>query len=144
MIFQRWLKCLFKREFYIKDCCLIWDNILANEAENPNDELIHADYILIAMLIYIKNDLFHRDNIGIIELLFHYPQNIQIYNLLNLSEKIKDNFSISIIHNNEENSKEQNKIEDEKREYKNIEQMNTLLFNSNLMTYPEISKLIKI
>ena len=138
MIFQRWLKCLFKREFHIKDCCLIWDNILANEAENPNEALIHVDNILIAMIIYIKNNLLHRDNIGIIQLLSHYPQNIQIYNLLNLSEKIKDNFSIPIMHNNEEKSKEQNKIEDEKQNGENIAQMNTLLFNPNLMTYPEI------
>lgn len=38
MVFQRWLKCLFKREFPLKESCLIWDTLFANEAENPSGD----------------------------------------------------------------------------------------------------------
>ena len=31
VILQRWLKCIFSREFTPEDCVYIWDNILANE-----------------------------------------------------------------------------------------------------------------
>lgn len=89
MVFQRWLKCLFKRELPLKNVCLIWDNLFANEAENPTGELICLDYMVLALILNIKDDLIRRDNNAMYEMLLKYPEILQFNQIINLSEKIK-------------------------------------------------------
>ena len=151
-VFQRWLKCLFKREFPIKSVCLIWDTILANEGENPTGELEYVDYFVIAMLLNIKDTLLKRDNNEMFEVLLHYPEVNRFNEFLKLAEKVKDNLAIP--NNSEDNniefsssSKEQPKvnsnIEQVKLEVgsqstKTIMQINPLLFNPQLMMNPNM------
>ena len=149
-VFQRWLKCVFKREFPIKNVCLIWDAILAYEGENPTGELIYIDYVLIAMLLNIKYDLLKRDNNEMFEILLRYPDVNPFSNLLTLAQNIKDNLTITntLEQNNEDkfssSSKEQpivnkNKIEIEEgsQSTKNMLQIHPLLF-PNIMLNPQI------
>lgn len=61
---QRWLKCMFNREFDYKQIMLIWDSIFANDfveniemvSENCYNNLNMIDYICIAMLVSIKSE----------------------------------------------------------------------------------------
>ena len=155
MVFQRWLKCLFKREFPLKESCLIWDTLFANESENPSGQLVYVDYIVIAMILNIKYDLLKRDNSGMFELLLKYPQVIPFSNLLNLVEKIKGDLSVTshFEKNNDvtinqiasSSSKEQPivkreqiKVEEGSQSTKNMVQINPLLFNPNLMMNPQM------
>ena len=147
VVFQRWVKCLFKREFPLPDTCLIWDYIFAHELEKPTGELLYIDYIVIAMVINVKYDLLSKDNSGIFQVFLNYPKIEPITNLLNLADKIAENLTIIP---NEQIKKEEEKIEkkEEKVEEKNqnqttninqnisqnqIGQINPLLFNPNLI-----------
>ena len=150
-VFQRWLKCLFKREFPIKDCCLIWDAILANEGDKNSGELLYVDYILIAMILNIKYELLRRDNNEMFEVLLHYPEANPFNNLLIMAEKIKDNLSTSNPLESEEKNllstsskeqpivkKEQIKVEEGSQSTKTMIQINPLLFNPNLVIKPQL------
>ena len=155
-VFQRWLKCIFKREFPINNCCLIWDFILANEGEENTGELIYIDYILIAMVLYIKRDLLKRDNNEMFELILHYPKIDSLNNLLISAQNIKEN--LETIHNAENlgqnfeekqfstsskqqpivKRKEEIKVEEGSQSTKNMIQINPLLFNPNLILNPQM------
>ena len=156
MIFQRWLKCLFKREFPNRESCLIWDTIFAHEAEKPTGEMIYIDYIVLAMLLYVKKDLLKRDDSEMFEILLKYPEISPFRNLLNLAEKIKHELSESHLQNNSQNEdkninqissasskeqpivkKEQIKIVEGSQSTKNMIQINPLLFNP-LMMNPQL------
>jgi hypothetical protein len=149
MVFQRWLKCLFKRELPLKNVCLIWDNLFANEAENPTGELICLDYMVLALILNIKDDLIRRDNNAMYEMLLKYPEILQFNQIINLSEKIKDSFSNNTFEQDKEptndqqtNPQEPGKVEDAKQEQNpnpnNMMPMNPLLFNPNLMMNPQM------
>ena len=153
MVFQRWLKCLFKREFPLRNVCLIWDNLFANEAEKPSGELACLDYIVVAMLENIKDDLFNRDNSEMFEKLLKYPDVNPFSKLLELAEKIKENLTMNNFEqiDNEKNNqfsssskeqpivnKEEIKVEQGSQSSKNMMQINPLLFNPNLMMNPQM------
>lgn len=61
---QRWLKCMFNREYDYKQIMLIWDSIFGNDlieniemvSESCYNNFNMIDYISIAMLINIKNE----------------------------------------------------------------------------------------
>ena len=93
VILQRWIKCLFTREFHPKDCSIIWFIILSDEIINPSNELIYIDFICIAMIDYISDDLLKKDQNECFQRLFNYPPLESINILLSLAEKIKSNFS---------------------------------------------------
>ena len=151
MIFQRWLKYLFKRELPLKNVCQIWDNLFANEAENPTGELICLDYMTLSLILNIKDDLIRRDNNAMYEILLKYPEILQFNQIINLSEKIKDSFSNNIFEQDKEptiltNEKKVNpqvpsKVKDGKQaqnpNQSNMMPINPLLFNPNLMMNPQ-------
>ena len=151
MIFQRWFKCLFKREFQIKDVLLIWDRILSNECDKPTGELTYIDNIVIAMILNVKYDLLNKDNHGMFEILLHYPPIGQINDFLNLIENIKDNLTVAPT--NEEQikqaasssskntpivTKDPVTVEGGSQSTKNVMQINPLLFNPNLILNPQL------
>ena len=111
MIFQRWIKCLFKREFPLSDTCLIWDYIFAHEAEKPSGELLYIDYIVIAMIINVKYELLSKDSSGIFQVVLNYPKIEPITKLLNMADKIAENLTIIPT---EQIKKKEEKIEDKK------------------------------
>ena len=141
IILQRWLKCIFTREFTTEDCILIWDNILANEFNIPSKNLEYIDYFCVAMFDYIGEDLLKHDQNECFLCLFKYPpfQTIDILitsaervkaNILkldaqkdsifsNLTSKFKDKFNninISVPFFNKKNSEEEQRKKEQKKE----------------------------
>jgi hypothetical protein len=89
VIIQRWIKCLFTREFHPQDCSVIWDAILANEIMEPSGELIYVDYFAIAMMDFISDELLRKDQSECFKRLFQYPPLESMTTLISLTNKIK-------------------------------------------------------
>ena len=89
IILQRWIKCLFTREFHPQDCSVIWDAILANEVMEPSGELIYVDYFSIAMMDFISDELLRKDQSECFKRLFQYPPLESMTTLISLTTKIK-------------------------------------------------------
>ena len=88
IILQRWIKCLFTREFHPQDCSVIWDAILANEVMEPSGELIYVDYFSIAMMDFISDELLRKDQSECFKRLFQYPPLESMTTLISLTAKI--------------------------------------------------------
>ena len=148
MVFQRWFKCLFKREFPESDTCLIWDYIFAHEAEKNSGMFLYIDYIVLAMIMNVKYQLLSRDSNGMFQVILNYPKISPITNLLNMADKIAED--LTIISNEEIKKTETEKKEEIKKESENkteenktqpmttgtipnpLGQINPLLLNPNL------------
>jgi len=89
IVLQRWIKCLFTREFHPQDCAVIWDAILANEEMEPSGEFIYVDYFSIAMMDFINDELLRKDQSECFKRLFHYPPLESMTTLISLTAKIK-------------------------------------------------------
>ena len=90
---QRWLRCIFNREFEYEKLLILWDAILYYEFENKNNEkynLIYIDYISIAMIIRIRDDLKIKDQNECFQILFKYPEINNIIDLIKLSNKVSE------------------------------------------------------
>ena len=90
---QRWLRCIFNREFEYEQLLILWDTILNYEFENKNKEkynLIYIDYISIAMIIRIRDDLKIKDQNECFQILFKYPEIKNIKDLIKLSNKVSE------------------------------------------------------
>ena len=90
VILQRWLKCIFSREFTPEDCIYIWDNILANEFNIPSKNIEYIDYFCVAMFDYVSDNLLTHDQNECFICLFKYPPFQTIDILVNWSEKVKE------------------------------------------------------
>ena len=91
VILQRWLKCIFTREFTTEDCIYIWDNILANEFNVPSQNLEYIDYFCVAMFDYISENLLQHDQNECFLCLFKYPPFQTIDILITKAEEVKAN-----------------------------------------------------
>ena len=91
VILQRWLKCIFSREYTPEDCLYIWDNILGNEFNIPSKNLEYIDFFCVAMFDYISDNLLTHDQNECFICLFKYPPFQTIDILVNWSEKVKEN-----------------------------------------------------
>jgi hypothetical protein len=120
MVFQRWFKCLFKREFPFADTCTIWDYILSNEIEKNSGILLYVDYIVLAMIEYVKNNLTSRDSNGIFEVILNYPKISPITILLNMADGIAKDLAMNQVEETPkvEEKKPQIKVEEKKQEEK--------------------------
>ena len=94
IILQRWLKCLFDREFDYKFVLGIWDIMIYDTLICEKVDFELADYICVAMIDYLKNDLIKCDQAETLELLFNYPKInspiILISNALNFRNDLID------------------------------------------------------
>jgi TBC1 domain family protein 5 len=88
-IMQRWIKCLFTREFHPQDSAVVWDAILANEIMEPSENLSYVDYFSLAMLDFISDELLSKDQSECFKRLFTYPPLESMSTLINLTAKIK-------------------------------------------------------
>ena len=120
MVFQRWFKCLFKREFPFSDTCAIWDFILSHEVEKNSGILLYVDYIVLAMIEYVKNNLTSRDSNGIFEVILNYPKISPITIILNMADNIAKDIAMNHVEElpKEEEKKPQIKVEEKKPEEK--------------------------
>jgi TBC1 domain family protein 5 len=64
----RWVRLLLGREFHLEDLLILWDAMFAYD-----DEFILIDYICVAMLIYIREQLLNKDYTSCLKRLFKYP-----------------------------------------------------------------------
>ena len=96
IVLQRWLKCIFCREYELNEIFTLWDAIFSNEDDN-NYPLIFIDFLAIAMIINIRNELFEGGQTECFALLFKYPHQENVLQLIKISERIKN--SIDLIKN---------------------------------------------
>ena len=89
---QRWLKCMFDREFELKDVFSIWDAIFATPDSQNGYGLVFLDYIAISMILRIRKQLLECDQNECFMTLFKYP------NIDNISELVifSNNLQIAI------------------------------------------------
>lgn len=69
----RWLRLLFGREFPLLDLLMLWDAIFAD-----SDRFDLPNYILVAMLIRIRDKLLLNDYTTCLTYLMRYPNNVDI------------------------------------------------------------------
>ena len=89
---QKWLRCMFCREFPLNDVYIIWDNILYNDYINENNQkysFIYMEYICIAMFFKIRDTLKDGDQNECFTTLFKYPETKDIMEILKLSKKVE-------------------------------------------------------
>ena len=89
---QRWLKCMFDREFDLKDIFIIWDSIFATPDVQNGYGLVFLDYIAISMILRIRKKLLESDQNECFATLFKYP------NIENISELVifSNNLQIAV------------------------------------------------
>jgi serine/threonine protein phosphatase PrpC len=90
---QRWLRCIFNREFDYKEVLILWDSIFSYEYTNKNTQkynLIYIEFISIAMIIRIRDDLKYSDQNECFSTLFKYPKINNIKDLIKLSDKVAE------------------------------------------------------
>lgn len=73
----RWLRLLFGREFMLLDLLLLWDAIFAD-----SDRFDLPNYILVAMLVHIRDKLLLSDYTTSLTYLMRYPNNVDVHLVL--------------------------------------------------------------
>ena len=89
---QRYLRCIFCREFNLNDVFIIWDIIFCDYYMNRNKEkydFIYMEYIAIAMIIKIRDLLKDGDQSECFSMLFKYPEIKDIMEIIKLSKKVE-------------------------------------------------------
>ncbi|KAH8409853.1 hypothetical protein KR222_009902 [Zaprionus bogoriensis] len=69
----RWLRLLFGREFMLLDLLLLWDAIFAD-----SDRFDLPNYILVAMLVHIREKLLLSDYTTSLTYLMRYPSSVDV------------------------------------------------------------------
>ena len=91
---HRWLKCIFTREFELNEVLSLWDKIFFYEYDSGKKykySLIYIDFISVAVLIKIRYQLFKKsDDSDCYTIIFHYPKEDNINNILQISEKVAE------------------------------------------------------
>ena len=105
---MRWLRCMLSREFKIENTLMYWDYILGgietkHKADpkslgteyllTSGDPLINLDYLCVAMILTIKNELLESDFSMCLANLLNYPEPKVPESLLKYSVKIKEKLS---------------------------------------------------
>ena len=86
---QRWLKCMFDREFELKDIFIIWDSIFATPDVQNGYGLVFLDYIAISMILRIRKKLLESDQNECFSTLFKYPPIENISELVIFSNNLQ-------------------------------------------------------
>ena len=86
---QRWLKCMFDREFDLKDIFIIWDSIFATPDSQNGYDLVFLDYIAISMILRIRKTLLQSDQNECFATLFKYPPIENISELVIFSNNLQ-------------------------------------------------------
>ena len=89
---QRYLRCIFCREFNLNDVYIIWDIIFYDNYVNRDKEkydFIYMEYICIAMIFKIRDKLKDADQNECFTTLFKYPEIKDIMDIIKLSKKVE-------------------------------------------------------
>ena len=127
---QKWLRCIFCREFELNQVFILWDIIFLQnliDEKNQKYSLLFMDSICLAMIIEIRNILLKRDQNGCYTLLFKYPNKDKIkeiillaYNIYHIinerinGKKIDTKTLINFVGNGNDNEDKYNYIDKEK------------------------------
>lgn len=91
---HRWLKCIFTREFELDEVLSLWDKIFfyeLNSGKKYKYSFVYIDFICIAMLVNIRYILLKKDDdADCYTIIFHYPKEGNISNIMEISEKIAE------------------------------------------------------
>uniref|UniRef100_A0A8D9DYU4 TBC1 domain family member 5 n=1 Tax=Cacopsylla melanoneura TaxID=428564 RepID=A0A8D9DYU4_9HEMI len=71
----RWLRLLFGREFSLQDLLVLWDVIFAESFELVN-------YVVVAMLVAIRDQVISSDHIECLSYLMRYPPGIDVNSII--------------------------------------------------------------
>ena len=88
---QKWLRCLFAREFELNQVFILWDIILVQDFINEKNQkysLLFMDCICLSMIIRIRNIILKKDQNDCLTLLFKYPHINNIKDIIILSYNI--------------------------------------------------------
>ena len=86
---QRWLKCMFDREFELKDIFTLWDAIFATPDSQNGYGLVFLDYIALSMILRIRKELLENDQNECFTTLFKYPHIENISELVIFSNNLQ-------------------------------------------------------
>jgi len=87
---QRWLKCIFNREFELKEVFIIWDAVIASPEIQNGYNLSKIDLIALSMILRIRNILILCDQNQCFMMLLQYPRIESILELIIFSDKLKE------------------------------------------------------
>jgi hypothetical protein len=79
----RWLRLLLGREFHLEDTLLLWDAMFAY-----GQRLALLDHLIVAMLVYVRDELLSRDYSDCMRRLFRYPPLEDVLVLVRLALKL--------------------------------------------------------
>ncbi|KAJ3432117.1 tbc1 domain family member [Anaeramoeba flamelloides] len=80
----RWYRLLLSREFELHEVLLLWDQIFSDYTP-----LVYIGYIIVAMLMMIRDKLFDPDETLVLQQLFNYKLDDNIVNLLKFSNALR-------------------------------------------------------
>ena len=89
---QRWLRCIFCREFNLNDVYILWDIIFYDNYVNKSKrkyDFIYMEYICIAMIFKIRDRLKDSDQNECFSMLFKYPEIKDIMDIIKLAKKVE-------------------------------------------------------
>jgi len=89
---QRWLRCIFCREFNLNDVYILWDIIFYDNYVNKSKrkyDFIYMEYICIAMIVKIRDRLKDSDQNECFSMLFKYPEIKDIMDIIKLTKKVE-------------------------------------------------------
>ena len=93
---QRYLRCIFCREFNLDDVYIIWDLIFYDNymnRKNQKYDFIYMEYICIAMIFKIRDTLKDADQNECFSILFKYPETKDIMDIIKLAKKVEQAIS---------------------------------------------------
>ena len=93
---QRYLRCIFCREFNLDDVYIIWDLIFCDNymnRKNQKYDFIYMEYICIAMIFKIRDTLKDADQNECFSILFKYPETKDIMDIIKLAKKVEQAIS---------------------------------------------------
>ena len=89
---QRYLRCIFCREFNLEDVYIIWDLVFYDNymnRKNQKYDFIYMEYICIAMIFKIRDRLKDADQNECFSMLFKYPEIKDIMDIIKLAKKVE-------------------------------------------------------
>jgi len=92
MYLQRWVRCMFTREFNMADTLIVWDSLFASlvmPIENNKDILL-MDHICVAMIVFVRTFLLQSDYSGILRRLLKFPPVEDVHVLVNMGLSYKE------------------------------------------------------
>ncbi|KAJ3428849.1 tbc1 domain family member gtpase-activating protein [Anaeramoeba flamelloides] len=139
----RWYRLLLSREFALKELILIWDYIFSDYSP-----IECIGYIIVVMLIMIRDNLLNQDETIVLQQLFKYKLNSDIQDLLKTTRTIRNqkpknleflnNFKSKKFRNNKEKNlikkNNDNFLQEKQKVKKNEEKQTKKYFKENKVT----------